>query len=216
MDMLSPVTILSFITTCVIVELTPGPNMAYLAILSASEGRRYGFAAVAGVALGLLVVGCAVAMGVATLISQSALAYQALRWGGIAYFFWLAWDGWKSSETPEQPHGDKRPHSDKKAVIFFQRGLITNLLNPKAAVFYIAILPNFITPSPHTEVQAVLLTTLYVCIATCIHTLIVTLAGTARNFLDDPVRKRIARRLLSLSLALVALWFLWTTEQSTY
>ena len=211
MDMLSPVTILSFITTCVIIELTPGPNMAYLAILSASEGRRYGLAAVAGVALGLLVVGCAVAMGVATLINQSALAYQALRWGGIAYFFWLAWDGWKASDNIAAQNAQDTP----KAARFFKRGLITNLLNPKAAIFYVAILPNFITLSSHVQTQAIFLTALYVCVATAIHIIIVTLAGTARTFLNNPAYHRRARRILSLSLAGVALWFAWSTGYTT-
>lgn len=207
MDMLSPVTILSFITTCVIVELTPGPNMAYLAILSASEGRRYGFAAVAGVALGLLVVGCAVAMGVATLVNQSALAYQTLRWGGVVYFFWLAWDGWKSSDNIKA----QNDQDTIKATLFFKRGLITNLLNPKAAIFYIAILPNFMTASDHVQAQALFLTTIYVCVASVIHIIIVTLAGTARKFLDNPDHRRWARRILSLSLAGVAIWFAWST-----
>lgn len=76
--MLESNSFLSFVLTCVIIELTPGPNMAYLAILSASYGRRAGFAAVLGVALGLGIVGIIAALGVAAVISNSFFMYQIL------------------------------------------------------------------------------------------------------------------------------------------
>ncbi|MCB1783495.1 MAG: LysE family translocator [Alphaproteobacteria bacterium] len=196
---------LSFILTCMIIESTPGPNMAYLAVLSASNGRRAGFAATLGIALGLLIIGIAAALGVATLISNSNIAYQALRWGGIAYLLWLAWDGWK--EEPENsPVKTNTPqaHANRK---YFRRGLIVNLLNPKAAVFYVAILPGFIAASSGATVQAVTLTVTYVMVATAIHSVIVTLAGTAQKFLEDQKRRLIARRVLSLALVIIAIWF---------
>ena len=77
--------------TCFVIEVTPGPNMAYLAVLSAVKGRRAGYAATAGIALGLMIVGFATALGLAALISNSYLGYEVLRWGGVAYLFWLAW-----------------------------------------------------------------------------------------------------------------------------
>lgn len=204
---MSLATYLSFIMTCLIIESTPGPNMAYLAVLSASNGRRAGFAATLGIALGLLMIGIAAALGVAALISNSHLAYQLLRWGGVGYLLWLAWDGWR--EEPETSPGktDGPPQHAK----FFRRGLIVNLLNPKAAVFYVAILPGFIAASSSAVVQAVTLTVTYVMVATAMHSLIVALAGTAQKFLEDRQRRLIARRILSLALAAIALWFALTT-----
>lgn len=204
---MSLATYLSFIMTCLIIESTPGPNMAYLAVLSAGNGRRAGFAATLGIALGLLIIGMAAALGVATLISNSHLAYQLLRWGGVGYLLWLAWDGWK--EEPETSPGktDGPPQHAK----FFKRGLIVNLLNPKAAVFYVAILPGFITAPSAVMLQAVTLTVTYVIVATAMHSLIVTLAGMAQKFLEDRQRRLIARRILSLALAAIALWFALTT-----
>lgn len=76
-------TFISFMMTCLVIESTPGPNMAYLAVLSASNGRRAGFAATLGGALGLMLIGLAAALGVATLIANSPLMYQLLRWGGF-------------------------------------------------------------------------------------------------------------------------------------
>ncbi|MCB1435468.1 MAG: LysE family transporter, partial [Alphaproteobacteria bacterium] len=73
--------LLAFFAASIAIELTPGPNMAYLAILSAQSGRIAGYAAVAGVALGLLIIGLLAAYGVAALIEANHLIYQALRWG---------------------------------------------------------------------------------------------------------------------------------------
>jgi len=204
---LSPDTVLAFVATSALIEVTPGPNMAYLAIVAASEGRRPGYAAVAGVALGLLIVGLAAAFGLAAAISASPALYQALRWGGVAYLLWLAWDGWRGEA------GEGALAAPGSALLrYFERGLITNLLNPKAAVFYIAVLPSFVTPGTAVLSQTVTLSLIYVAIATAIHAAIVTAAGAARRWLEDPVAERRARRALSAALALVALWFAWHTR----
>lgn len=203
-------TYLSFILTCTIIELTPGPNMAYLAVLSASDGRRAGFAATIGIALGLLIVGLAAALGVATLISNSEIAYQALRWGGVLYLFYLAYDGWRDEEV--ETSASKAALEKHDNAKFFKRGLIVNLLNPKAAVFYVAILPGFILPGSALTMQAVMLTVTYVAIATAIHCTIVMLAGMAQTLLLDTKRRLIARRVLSAALAVIAIWFAWDTR----
>ena len=104
----------AFAATSVLIELTPGPNMAYLAVIAATEGRRPGYAAVAGVALGLAVMGLLAALGLAVVVQNQPWAYQALRWGGVAYLLWLAWDGWRGAgESVEHaPLG-----SDRKSVV---------------------------------------------------------------------------------------------------
>ena len=204
-------TYLSFIMTCVIIESTPGPNMAYLAVLSASDGRRAGFAAVLGIALGLLLTGLIAALGLATLISNSELAYQLLRWLGVGYLLWLAWDGWKD-EGETSPHVLDGKNLRRK---FFERGLIVNLLNPKAAMFYIAILPSFVEASDWLMLQTIILTFTFVIIATLIHGFIVALAGTAQEFLHDKNKRLIVQRVLSLALVGIALWFAWETGRTT-
>src|SRR5438270_6275011 len=124
---IAPATLLAFALTCVIVEITPGPNMAWLAALSLSRGWRIGLAAVAGVALGLSTYGIAAALGVAAVIENSTLLYETLRWGGAAYLLWLAWDAWSTAEEIA-PDSSSANHERGSA---FRRGLITNLLNPK-------------------------------------------------------------------------------------
>lgn len=202
--------ILSFIVTSIIIEMTPGPNMIYLAILSATEGRRAGFVAIFGVTLGLLIIGIVGALGVAALISSSVLIYQTLRWCGVLYLLWLAWDGWNTAKETS-PH---KKNNMSYNVKFFKRGLITNLLNPKAAVFYVVVLPGFVDNGLPVLQQTIILTLIYVAIATAIHSLIVSLAGETRKLFAKPKQILIIRRILSLMLAAVALWFAMTTEKA--
>ena len=196
-----------FALTSTLIELTPGPNMAYLAIVGVSQGRKPGYAAVAGVSLGLAIVGLAAALGLAAVINASPLLYQGLRWGGVIYLLWLAYDGWRDAgeEIEHAPLGSSN-------ALYFRRGLITNLLNPKAAVFYIAVLPGFVEPAGAVMPQTLILSATYVAAATLIHTAIVTAAGAARPVLEDPRRSKIVRRALSIALALVAVWFAWKTS----
>jgi threonine/homoserine/homoserine lactone efflux protein len=197
----------SFLLTCLLVELTPGPNMGWLAILSLDRGRRAGLAAVTGVALGLAVVGLAAALGVATLVAASPALWEVLRWAGALFLLYLAWEGWSDAGSEEAP-GERG---------FFLRGLVNNLLNPKAAMFYVAMLPAFLDPGLAGGwlllSQTVLLSLSYVVVATAIHAGIVALAGSLRPWLTDAGQVRPVRRLLAVLLAGVALWFLWSTAR---
>jgi len=201
---------LAFAVTSLVIELTPGPNMAYLAILSATSGRRAGFAATAGVALGLLVVGLGAALGLTALIANSRILYEALRWAGALYLLWLAWEGWRG-ETETSP-GKTDAGLDHHAR-FFVRGLITNLLNPKAGLFYIAVLPTFVDDSRPLVSQTVTLSLIYVTVATVVHSTIVLLAHAARPWLEDERRSTIVRRILALLLVGIAVWLLVTTRR---
>src|ERR1700759_3514659 len=91
--------LLAFALTAALIELTPGPNMGYLAVLAASAGRRAGLAATAGIAVGLLSAGIASSLGLAAIVAASSLIYELLRWGGAFYLLWLAWEGWR--DAPE-------------------------------------------------------------------------------------------------------------------
>lgn len=198
--------LIPFALASLLIELTPGPNMTYLAIVSAAEGRRAGFATVAGVALGLGIIGLVAAFGLAEAIQASPLLYEGLRWAGVLFLLYLAWDGWRAgAEVVLTGAATHKKH--------FRRGLITNLLNPKAAVFYVAVLPTFIDAGRPVLSQAVSLTLIYVLVATLVHAAIVLLAGMLEPFLNDPRREQLARRVLSVLLALVALWFGWSTAR---
>jgi threonine/homoserine/homoserine lactone efflux protein len=197
--------VMAFAAASVAIELTPGPNMVWLAIVAAGDGRRAGFAAVAGVALGLGIIGVAAAFGLATVVAESPLTSQVLRWAGVAYLLWLAWDGWR--DAAEGPHEVALGSS---LATSFRRGLVTNLLNPKAFLFYVAVLPGFLAPEAGLT-GTLTLTAVYVAVATVIHAGIVALAGTARDWLTVGGRAVIMRRALALALVGVAIWLAWRT-----
>ena len=202
-------TLVGFALTCLIIEVTPGPNMAYLAVLSATHGRRIGLAATLGVTLGLLLVGVAAAVGLAAVISGSRWLYEAIRWGGIVYLLWLAWDAWRDAAEPAS--ADAR--IDDLARSVFMRGLVTNLLNPKAAIFYVSVLPTFVDVARPVFQQTLTLTAIYVAVATAIHLSLVGLAGAVQPFLENPDRNRWVRRGMAITLAGIALWFAWNTAR---
>jgi threonine/homoserine/homoserine lactone efflux protein len=197
-----------FALTALLIELTPGPNMAYLATLALDRGRAVAMAAVAGVALGLAIVGALAALGVAAVIEQSSLLYEVLRWLGVAYLLWLAGSGFfAGAETSGEDVATGMARG-------FARGLVTNLLNPKAAVFYVSMLPNFIrSDAGHLTSQTLLLGAAYVTIATAVHTAIVMAAGALRPVLVRSGTRTAIRRVLSLALAGIALWFAVVTER---
>ncbi len=201
----------AFALTALLIEITPGPNMGYLAVLSLSRGWQAGVAAVTGVALGHAVYGVAAALGVAALIDASPLLYEMLRWAGVAYMAWLAWEAWSSeAETsPDVAPSDARGH----VRLAFQRGLITNLLNPKAAVFFIAVVPSFVRPEGSVVAQTLLLSAIFVAIATAVHFSIVMLASRLQHFATSEARRRPVRRALALLLAGIAIWFAFSTAR---
>jgi threonine/homoserine/homoserine lactone efflux protein len=208
MAMISVSPLIAFALTCTIIELTPGPNMTYLAALSLMNGLRTGFAAVAGIALGLMTYGVAAALGLAALIDNSPLLYGLLRWTGVIYLLWLAWESWGTDRetSPDATGGGSQPW------LAFRRGLVTNLLNPKAAVFYVAVLPEFIQLDHGPVVsQTLILSVIYVGIATAIHSAIVILAGSLQTSMVSPNRRRMIRRGFALALVLIAIWFALTT-----
>ncbi|MBE7733115.1 LysE family translocator [Devosia faecipullorum] len=196
--------LLAFALASLLIELTPGPNMAYLAILAADRGRLPGLAAVAGVALGLILLGFLAVSGLGTLVLDHAWLYQALRWAGVAYLVYLAWEAWTDSRKPIEA-----PDPLAGSWRFFRRGLVTNLLNPKAALFYITIMPGFL---PEARLgNALLFGAVYVLIATLVHAGVVLLAGTVQPLLTIDHRRRQMGTIFAFLLLAVALWVAFTT-----
>lgn len=195
-----------FLLTTLLIELTPGPNMAWLALTSASHGKRSGYSAVAGIALGLVLLASASAVGLAELATRSPIVFGLLRYAGVAYLMWLAWKAWTGEDelSPEI--------ANQNALgAWFRHGLLLNLLNPKAAVFFITVLPAYIWPDAPISAQTVLLSASYVAIATAIHLIIVTFAGQAHGWIVEGNRSFIIRRVFAALLAAIAIWFLIST-----
>jgi threonine/homoserine/homoserine lactone efflux protein len=196
----------AFFLTSLAIELTPGPNMAYLALVGVSRSRTDGLMAVAGVALGLLLLGAIVGIGIGSVILENRIVYQTVRWGGAAYLLWLAYDAWRDGQRAA---GDQ-PMLDN-GWLFFRRGFLTNLLNPKAALFYVTVMPSFVDPERSLIWQNVWLTLLYVLAATLVHTAIVLAAGTLTPLFEMPKLRRWAGVFFALALVAVAIWLLMKT-----
>ncbi|MBI1236489.1 MAG: LysE family translocator [Alphaproteobacteria bacterium] len=205
--MIEPALLLGFMVTALIIELTPGPNMAWLIMLSLSEGRRAGYMASGGIALGLLLISGLAALGLAALISASPLLYEGLRWTGALFLLYLAVEGWLSAgkTAPAMAARQNWQHG--------LRGFVINVLNPKAAFFYVTVLPQFIATGRDERTQALILALTSVAIATIIHLLLVTLAASLRGFIENERQNRLVRRILAVGLAIVAVWLLISTAR---
>lgn len=197
----------AFFLTSLAIELTPGPNMAYLALVGVSRGRADGLMAVAGVALGLALLGAIVGVGLGSLILENRLVYEVLRWAGAAYLIWLAYDGWRDSRAPLENR-----YLPDTIWIYFRRGFATNLLNPKAALFFVSVLPSFIDRARPLGGQSIILVTLYVIAATLIHSAIVLLASPLSPYFRRPAWRQGAGIVFGIALVVVAIWLLVRTS----
>lgn len=193
--------LIGFALAVLIVELTPGPNMAWLVTLTLSEGRRAGLGAVAGVALGLAVNAVLSVVAASLVLQADGPVGRAVSAAAAAMMLWLAWDAWKGSGEIEA-----RPLSGsggKHALA----GFALNLLNPKAALFLVAVMPQFVTGGQPTMAQGFAFGATSVAIATAIHLALVLGAERARGVLMAERRARAVRRVLALAILGVAMWF---------
>jgi threonine/homoserine/homoserine lactone efflux protein len=193
-----------FIIASIIIELTPGPNMTWLAVLGATRGRGSALATVAGICLGLAFAGLVAGLGLTLLFDNYPSLLMGLRWLGTFYLFYLAYDAWIDSTAAENIE-------EKSMLAYFVQGLISNALNPKAYLFYAAILPQFMTVTDNPQQQLALLTAVYVAIATAIHTAIAILAGSLSGWLEHSPQAKLVRRCLAVAIAIAAIWFFIST-----
>jgi threonine/homoserine/homoserine lactone efflux protein len=192
--------LIGFALAVLLIELTPGPNMAWLAGLAATEGRRAGLAAVWGVALGLLANGVLAALGLAALLQAAPQLWTALRLAGAAMMAWLAIDTWRSANRAVAVRASGRA---------FLTGAFINLLNPKAYVFFVMVAPQFMAGRTLDLRSALLLAGISASIATLIHLAIVAAGARAQALLQDQARMMAVRRLFALVMLGVAASFLW-------
>src|SRR5437762_5433403 len=125
-----------FALVVLVLTATPGPGVLYVTARTASQGRRAGFSSMLGIESGEVIWLVAAATGVAALIEASPGALTFLRFGGAAYLVFLGIQRWRRAETVEMP--GKAP-----LRLLFMQGVVTQLVNPKVAVFFVAFLPQF-------------------------------------------------------------------------
>lgn len=203
-----PTVVLPFLAAVALMELTPGPNMGWLAIVSLSQGRTAGLAAVAGITLGLTLWMVAAAFGLTEVVLLWPALYQTIRWAGVGFLLWLAWDAWRSTGDG----ADAAPIETRRRALF-RRGLIGNLLNPKAALLYVVLLPGFIRPTQGPLLaQALTLGSLHVVVSVIVHSVIVLTAARAGGALLTRAQGPRMRAAMALGLVAVAVWTAWETR----
>ena len=192
--------LLLFAAAALLMALTPGPNMIYLVSRSICQGRKAGVISLFGVVSGFLVHMFAAAVGLTAVFMAVPLAYELLKWAGAAYLMWMAWQavrpGARSLFEPRQLAED----SPRR---LFLMGFLTNLLNPKIAVFYLSVFPQFVSPG-HGSVflQSIILGVTQIAVSFSINLLIALFAASiAAWFAENPRWIAVQRYVMGFVLA---------------
>lgn len=161
--------------------LAPGPNMMYLVARSTSQGRRAGVISLGGVVAGFLIYLVSTNLGLAVLLTAVPQLLTAIKVAGALYLLWLAWKTVKPGGVSVFTVQDVSPDSPRR---LFMMGLMTNLLNPKIAILYISIIPQFIDLNKgNTLLQGIILGGFQIAVAGTVNLTIVLAAGSIAGFL---------------------------------
>jgi len=183
--------LIAFASLAVAVVLTPGPNMIYMISRAITQGRLAGLIAYSGVAVGFVAYLLCAAFGLTAIVFAVPYAYDALRFIGAAYIAWLAFEALRpGGKSPFQVR--TLPVASTKRL--FLMGLLTSLLNPKMAIFYLALLPNFIDPAGNVLAQSIALGSMHIAISIAINMSIACAAGSIAAFLMSRPKWLLAQR----------------------
>ena len=195
--------LLLFAGAALLVVLTPGPNMIYVTSRSICQGRRAGVVSLFGVMAGFLVHMFAAAAGLTAVFLAVPLAYEVLKWAGAAYLLWMAWQAVKP--------GARSPFEARQLPVdstrrLFAMGFVTNLLNPKIAVFYLAVFPQFVSPTYGSVfLQSVVLGCIQIAVSFTVNlSLVMCAGGLASWFARNPVWLAAQRYVMGSVLAALA------------
>jgi threonine/homoserine/homoserine lactone efflux protein len=171
---------------------TPGPNMIYLISRSLSQGPRAGLISLIGVGIGFIIYMLLAAFGITAIVVAVPYAYDTLRLGGAGYLLYLAWQALKPGGRSPFQVRELPQDSPRKLVLM---GLMTNLLNPKAAMLYLALLPQFIDPARGSVLmQSVVLGSMQIAISMAMNGIIAVTAGSISVFLARSPRWLVVQR----------------------
>jgi threonine/homoserine/homoserine lactone efflux protein len=186
---------LLFCLACVALAATPGPNMLFLVSRTLAQGRGAGFVSLAGTSSGFALHAVAAAFGLSALLAAIPLAFEVVKWAGAIYLAWLAIQMWRASDEPEATVA--APHSTPRAM--YRQGLLTAVLNPKVAVFQLALFPQFVDPARGSVLlQSLVLAVTQLVIVVAGDSVCVALAtGARRWFATRPGWGRWSKRALA-------------------
>jgi len=170
-----------FVVTALVVNATPGADFLYTVTRTLRNGWQGGVAAALGISSGCVVHALAAALGLAALLAASAWAFALIKWAGAAYLLWLAWGMLRAARAAPAPTAGADSQPASLAAIYVQ-GFLTNVLNPKVALFFLALLPQFIAPdAPDKPLAFLFLGAVFVVNGTAFLMVLVALAQTMRR-----------------------------------
>jgi threonine/homoserine/homoserine lactone efflux protein len=181
--MLNLTQLLPFLAAALALNLTPGADMTYVVARSATQGRAAGIAASLGVSAGSLVHSVLAALGVSALLQHSETAFLVVKYVGAAYLLYLAW---KALRTGNQAMAMDRTLARTSLWRVFGEGALTNLLNPKVALFILAFLPQFVDPAHgNPAIQILLLGAIFNLGGTSVNAIVAWSASAAARALGN-------------------------------
>ena len=184
-----------------LLTLTPGLDTALILRTAALRRRREAWGVVLGIQTGTLAWGILSSLGVTALLAASRTAYDAVRLAGAAYLLWLGalmlWNSWRRRHGTLEPDPgeDKRPDPAAGLAAGWRRGALTNVLNPKIGVFYVAVLPQFIPAGAPHLAMGVALTCVHVAEGLIWSSILVAFAQVLRGWLRRPIAQRVLDRI---------------------
>lgn len=181
--------VIGFAVVAGLLTLLPGIDTALVLRAAVTRGPRAAYATVAGICVGLLVWGIAAAIGVTAILAASQLAFDIVRWAGAIYLVGLGITLlWKSRDADRIPSLDAEVDTES-AGTSFRRGLLTNLLNPKIGVFYMAVLPQFIPADAPALTAGMVLAFVHVVESIIWFSVLIWGTRMLKTWLDRPVVK---------------------------
>ena len=195
MEIPAPATLVLFAIATFLLTVSPGPGVLYVVARSVSQGRSAGFASMFGIEAGEVVWIAAAATGVAALLAASEETLGVLRYVGAAYLIYLGVQRWREVDRPAAP--ERAPLGK-----VFAQGVVTQLVNPKVAMFFVAFLPQFLDPSRPVASQVAALGLVYIAIAVAVDTCYVLAASAVSSrFMRSAVARRRSGRVAAVTYA---------------
>ncbi len=184
----------TFAVASILLIITPGQDTFYILGRGIAEGRRAGVLSALGISTGALAHVTAAALGLSALIASSAYAFTVVKWMGAAYLMYLGFEMLREQDSETRDLAATSGSASTREI--YLKGALTNLLNPKVALFFLAFLPQFVAPdSPNRVASLLFLGLLFLLTGTMwCFVLAVFAARIARGWRSDPLRVRVVRR----------------------
>ena len=195
-----------------LLALTPGPVWIYLISRTLTQGRRAGYFSLIGVMLGVLVHLCAAALGLSALLLALPAAFDAIKLAGAAYLLWLAWSTLRGGGFTFTP----QPLAPVPDHILLRQSLTASVVNPKVAVFYLSLFPQFVDPAGgNVLLQSMALGIVHISVSTLVDGALVTVAGALSGWLATrPGGLKVQRWALGGAFGVLAVWLALTPRHS--